>query len=182
VGVHRLLLVPILLLALAVPASAAELDPSTLVLRQADVPTGFDVDAGRTGLRSNAAEAKGEPRFVSLLARWGRVTGYEVAFERRTASISSRADVLRTREGANMMLDWVALEVRKSGILRLQRVRTNVGDEAVLYRSSRGGVAFAIVVWRSGRVFAGVATTEISSKQALALARLQQRRIAAARR
>jgi hypothetical protein len=179
--VARLLIVPILLLAVALPASAAELDPSMLVLRKADVPTGFQVDAAQTGLRSNAAEAKNEPRFGALLERWGRVTGYEAGFERHSARISSRADVLRTRKGAKLMLDWIALEVRKGGILRSERVRVNVGDEALMYRS-RAVAGFAIVAWRSGRVFAGVVTTEISSKRTLALARLQQRRIAAALR
>jgi hypothetical protein len=177
-----LIVVP-LALAVALPAAAAtaKLDPSTLVLQSADVPAGFEVDPSETGLRTNAREAKREPSFRTLYRRWGRVTGYEVEFDGRRASIGSRADLMRTSQGAQLMLDWYALEVRKIGIRGFIRNEVTVGDEGWAYRS-RTPAKFIIVTWRSGRVFAGLGTTGLSYERTLALARIQQRRIAAALR
>ena len=182
-SVIRVISLVLLALALAVPAAAspAKLDPSTLVLRQADVPDGFEVDRSGTGLRTNAYEARSEPRFKSLFVRWGRVTGYEVEFEGRNATVGSRADVLRTAKGAEQMLDWYEVEVKKIGIRGFIRTKVTVGDEGWMYRS-RTPASFTIVTWRSGRVFAGLGTTGLSQERTLGLARAQQRRIQAALR
>ena len=166
---------------LSAPLAAAEIDPRALVLRQSDVPAGFVVDRGDTGLRTNEREAKSDPRASALFERWGRVTGYEAEFDRGSASISSRADLLRTAKGARMLLDFFELEMRKSGIKGLVRTRLRLGAEGWVYRG-RSPFAFTVVAWRYGRVFAGVAGTGISRARTLALARVQQRRIAAALR
>jgi hypothetical protein len=181
--VIRILIAVVVALAAALPAAAstAEVDPSRLVLRHADVPAGFQVDADDTGVRTNAREAKSEPRFKTLLQRWGRVTGYEVEFDRADASIGSRADVLRTAKGAEQMLDWYLLEVRKIGIRGFIRTQLELGDEGWMYRS-RTPAQFTIVTWRSGRVFAGLGTTGLTNARTRALAQKQQRRIAAALR
>src|SRR5918999_6553904 len=99
----RLLLVFPLATALAAPALAAEVDPSDLVLRQADVPAGFRVDNNATGVRSNSTEAAGNRQARDLFARSGRITGYEAEFDRGEASISSRVDAFRPSAGARMM-------------------------------------------------------------------------------
>jgi hypothetical protein len=178
----RLLLL-LVSLALAAPAAAstAELDPSRLVLRQGDVPAGFAVDREQTGLQTNAREEKDDPRLPRLLLRWGRVTGYEIEFDRQTSTIGSRADVLRTAGGARQMLDWYALEARKVGVQAFVRSQVALGDEGWAY-TARRVPSFTIVMWRSGRVFAGVGTLGVSKTRTLALARAQQRRIAAALR
>jgi hypothetical protein len=170
-------------LALTAPAAAstAELDPSSLVLREADVPAGFAVDREQTGLRANAREEKNDPRLRSLLVRWGRVTGYEVEFDRKGATIGSRADVLRTGRGARQMLEWYGLEARKVGVQAFVRSQVELGDEGWAY-TARRVPSFTIVMWRSGRVFAGVGTLGLSKSRTLTLARAQQRRIEAALR
>jgi hypothetical protein len=166
---------------LSAPLAAAELDPGALVLRQSDVPAGFEVDRVQTGSRTNEQEAKSDPRAAALFERWGRVTGYEAGFDRGSASIDSRADLLRTAKGARMLLDFFELEMRKGGIKGLVRSRVRLGAEGWVYRG-RSPFAFTVVAWRYKRVFAGVAGMGISRDGTLALARVQQRRIAAALR
>ena len=182
-GVSKFLAVGVVASAflLAAPLAAAELDPRVLVLRTADVPAGFERDRADTGVRTNRQEAEADPRGTRLFERWGRVTGYEAAFDRGTAKIDSRADLLRTPRGAGMMLDFFAREVGKSGIKGLVRSRLRLGDEAWIYRG-RSPFAFTVVAWRYGRVFAGVAGAGITRGETIALARKQQRRIAAALR
>ena len=175
----RLFALAIVSLAFALPAAAAsgnDVDPSKLVLRQTDLPTGFRVE--RAEVRTNAEQARSDARAGRLFARWGRITGYDARFVRGTDGISSRADLLRAPAGARMLFDFFEGEVRKSGIKGLVRSRVRIGDHGSLYRA-RSPVAFAVVVWRHERVFAGVATTGVSRERALALARVQQRRIAA---
>jgi hypothetical protein len=145
------------------------------------VPAGFEVELVHTGVRTNREEAKDDPRGPRLFERWGRVTGYQVAFARGTAQIDSRADLLRTAPGAEMMLDFFAREVTKSGIKGLVRSRFRVGDEGWIY-SGREPFAFTVVAWRYDRVFAGVVGAGVTRAKTIALARTQQQRIAAALR
>lgn len=49
------------ILLVAVPASAADVDPQLLVVRQADVPARFQLDRDESGVRTNAREAKSGP-------------------------------------------------------------------------------------------------------------------------
>ena len=159
-------------------ASGARVDPRTLVLRPGDVPSGFRLDAAESGVRPNAREAKGGVEAARIIARSGRVTGYRNVFARRSTSIESRADLCRTPDGAAALLDWFVLEMHKSGISGLRRSRVSVGVEGYVYWS-REPNAFALVTWRHGRVWAGVVVLGLTKERAIALARVQERRIEA---
>jgi hypothetical protein len=161
-------------------ASDADVDPGKLVLQEADVPKGFTVDEEETGVQSNR-EAGSDREARALVARSGRITGYEAEFDRGTASISSRADLFRTAAGATMLLRYLEREIRKAGIARMRAARVRIGAEGWVWGVPRP-VSFSIVVWRYRRVFAGIAVAGIPRARALALARVQQRRIAAALR
>jgi len=178
----RLVLVAVAVAALlAVHASAADVDPKALVLRQADVPSGFRLDLQASGVRTNASESRRSSELRALLTRSGRVTGYEAEFDGRDAMIRSRTDLFRRPEGARMMLIWVDKQARLSGLKGLKRARAGVGAESWIYwQASASGSAVAI--WRYGAAFAGVQGLGLSKARVLALARKQQRRIAAALR
>lgn len=163
---------------LALPAAAAEIDPRALVDNR-DVPAGFRLDRDESGIRSNAAEAKNDPRLPTLFRRWGRLTGYEVEYDRGMATIRARADVFRRPAGARQLLDWYDREVRKAGLKDFRRTAARVGAEGWIYRAEFPTAA-TIVVWRHGRVFAGVLGEGVTHERTLELARAQQRRIAAA--
>ena len=168
-------------LALAIvgtPVAAAEPDPSRLALRQADVPSGFRVDARHTGIRTNSSQIGQYPQARDLFARSGRTTGYEIQFDKGDLMIGARVDVFRTKTGARIFFDWYVSEVRKAGVKGLVRTRVRIGAGGWLYQSPHTAV-FALVLWRHDRVSSGVVATGLSSQRAVALARLQQRRIAA---
>ncbi len=167
-------------LLLAVSASAAEVNPKTLVLQQADVPAGFQVDRDDSGLRTNEQEAKGDRRLRGLFRRWERVTGYEMEYDRREASISSRADLFRAAEGARLVLAFFVHEFEKSGIQGLRRTPLRIGAQGWLYGGKPVSSFYNVVIWRHDRTFAGIAVFGLTRRQTLALARAQQRRIAAA--
>lgn len=164
---------------LALPAAAAEIDPKALVLDNRDVPAGFRLDRDESGIRSNAAEAKNDPRLPTLFRRWGRLTGYQVEYDRGKAKIQSRVDVCRRPAGARQLLDWYDGEVRKLGFGGLRRAPARIGNQGWVYRVELPTAA-TIVAWRHGRVFAGVMGQGVTRQRTIALARAQQRRIAAA--
>lgn len=182
-----LLRVAIVALVAAVPAAAAELDPSALVLRQSDVPSGFRLDEKESGVRTNARRARDTPELKSLYARAGRVTGYEATFMRLDRKlldpyvIESYVDVLRSRSGAAMVLDEFDTQARTTlrKQTRLRRSPVELGEAGWRY-AGRRSVPFAFVAWRHGRVFAVVFSLNVSPEQTFALARKQQRRIATA--
>lgn len=167
---------------LAAPASAA-LDPGVLVLRQADVPAGFRFDEGDSGVSSNARRAKDSPEFRPVMVRSGRLTGYEAVFAntRSSAAIESLADVFRAPEGARMVLLWFDREVRRASPAPLKRTATGIGAQGWVYRGSKP-LRFTLVAWREGPVFGAVFGIGVSTDTTLALARTQERRIAAALR
>jgi hypothetical protein len=174
----RIVFVLAVALATVLPAGAATVDPTALVLNGSDVPAGFRLDADDSGLRTNELEAKEYPDTRPLFRRWGRVTGYKVAFDRGAAKIEARADLFRDAQGARRLLDWVDREYQKSGIRGLKREQPRIGDESFLYRAGDASV-FTVVLWRSSRVWAGVVGVGLRKGQVLDLARTQQRRIAA---
>lgn len=167
---------------LAVPASAAQIDPAELVLRQADVPAGFELDRAQSGLRSNASEIREHPE-TRVFVRWGRTTGYQAAYTRRTrkvGTIEARADVFRGTDGAHKLLLWIDRDLRKAGFAGQKRAAVDIGAEGWAHWAGGSGLDLSVVVWRQGRVFAGVMGLGLMKDRTLALARLQQRRIAAA--
>ena len=103
------LAIPILLAAvgvLAAPAAAVDVAPRALVLRSADVPAGWAPARKETGLRTNEDEAGTDTKSRALIARLGRVTGYQAEWRRGAMdSLVSRADVFRSTGGARMYLD-----------------------------------------------------------------------------
>jgi hypothetical protein len=168
-------------LVLCLPAlgAGAGPDPGRLVLRASDVPQGFVVDGAETGRLTNEHEWREEPQARPVLRKAGRVTGYESRFERGLDSIASRVDLLRGPAGSRLLLDYFDSEMRKSGIRGLHRSRLAIGDEGWLYGDRKGDVV-TFVVWRSGRVFSAVVGAGVARPRTLSLARVQQRRIAAA--
>lgn len=78
-----------------------------------------------------------------------------------------------------MLFDFFVHEVRKNGVKGLVQRRVRLGAEGWIYHG-RSPIAITAVAWRHKRVFAGVATVGISRERTLALARVQQRRVAAA--
>lgn len=165
------------LLAVGPALAAKPVDPGRLALRQADLPARFEADRDDTGVRTNEMEAKSNPTFRSKIVEWGRVTGYEAQWDRDSSFVSSRIDLYRSAFGSIRQLSYSDAELRKGGIKGLRRTRLALGDGGWLYDSPTPGI-FVVAIWRHGRVFSGVAATGLTRTQAVALARVQERRIA----
>jgi len=158
-------------------ASAGDIDPTTLGLRQGDVPRGFRADPDDTGVRTNAQEIREFPESRPVITRFGRLTGYQAMFRRGSSRIQARADVFRTVGGARGFLAWIDLEWRKAGLAGQRRARAPIGTEGRISWSPQG---HAVVLWRHGHVFGGVLALGVGRDRALDLARAQERRIEAA--
>ena len=177
--VRPLAVLVFVVLAAALSAAAATVDPKPLVVGPAEVPHGFRVDPDETGLRTNELEARESPQTRPLFRRWGRVTGYQVRYEGRDdASIEARVDLFRTVRGARGLHRWVLREMQKSGIKGLVQAPAHLGSEGTVYSYGR----FVVVFWRHGRAWSGLAGFGVPKSRTLAAARAQQRRIAAALR
>jgi hypothetical protein len=162
----------------ALPASAAEIDPRTLVLARENVPSGFRLSPGDSGLRTNALEAKQYPETRELFKRWRRITGYQAVYERGDARIVARADIFLGADGAGRLVDRIDQEFRRSGLGGLTRSRISLGGGGWLYAAPRLG-GYNVVVWRYRRVAATLLGLRLPTERIVALARAQQRRIAA---
>lgn len=166
------------------PAAAAP-DPSALVLRSSDVPLVYELDRDRSGPYSNARIGKSE-RIRMLIARTGRVTGYQARWElvqhgSTRSTITSTADLYRDEAGARLSLKLSVAEVGKAGIKGFRPRPLRIGDGGwFAYRKLSDELAW--VLWRSGRVVGSVSGFGIRPVETLALARAQQKRIAAATR
>lgn len=167
-------------LLVAVPASATEVDPKLLVLQQADVPAGFQLDRDESGVRTNAGEAKSGPEARALIARAGRVTGYEASWSKESITLQSRVDLCERSAGARVVFDYIEDGMKLAGIKGLRREPAGIGSESWVYWAGPRGLT--LVAWRHGRVFAGIVGLGLTKARALALARVQQRRITAALR
>jgi hypothetical protein len=175
----RTLLVLVVSAAVAVPAWAAGIDPQALVVARADVPRGFRIDASDSGVRTNELEARQYPETRPLFERWRRITGYQVVYSRRDARILARADLFRAAEGARKLVARIDLEFRRSGVGGVKRSATTMGSGGWLYTANATG-GYTVVAWRYRRVAAAVIGMGLTTKRTVALARAQQRRIAAA--
>ena len=181
--VRALPLIAVLAALVAAPAvSGAAVDPKDLVLRPGDVPSGFWLDTKESGLRTNEREAREHPESREPFRRWRRVTGYLAEYDRRDAEIVSRADLFRNSSGARAMLRFVDREFGRSGFQGLRRAPAGVGVEGWIYTGRGSATEFTAVYWRHGRVCAAVAGIGVSKSRVLALARAQQKRVAAALR
>jgi len=174
----RSLLVAVAAVALfAVPAGAGELNPRTLVLRQSDVP-GWQLDVSNSGPRSNKRESEGDPELRALFTRAGRLSGYEVIYNRGAPEISSRADVFRRPDGAHMFLRWFEKQLRMASGAALRPTPQGIGAEGWVWTSRVPSLGRStIAVWRHGRIFAGLSAAGLSRERTLSLARSQDRRI-----
>jgi hypothetical protein len=167
----------LLVLAVALPAGAATVDPKALVVGRADVPAGFRLDPDETGLRTNEVEARENPETRPLFRRWGRVTGYQARYENAAdASIEARVDLFRNANGAHELQRWVVREMARSGIKGVVSGPVRLGSEGRMYSSK----LFVILYWRSGRAWSALAGFGVPKSRTLAAARAQQRRIATA--
>jgi len=166
---------------LVAAAAAASLDPRSLVVRGADLPSGYHSDPRESGVRPNDG-ASVHATEQALYSRSGRVTGYEVTYRRGTTYIRSRADLFRTPGGPKVVLDWFDAETKRSGIKGLRRGRAGIGAESWIYWAGTPPVSVTLVAWRQGRSFAGIVGFGVTKRRTLELARAQQRRIVAALR
>jgi hypothetical protein len=167
--------------AVSTTALAATVDPRVLVIRTADVPAGFRLEVRSSGVRTNEQEGKEFPGAGRLFRRWGRVTGYQMIFERGESTIEARADVFRSSSGPREMLRWADRQVRLAGIRGARRSDARVGTEGFVVAVG-SPPSEAYVYWRHGVVWSALGGRGLTKARALALARLQQRRIDAALR
>lgn len=175
--------------------AAATVNPKVLVLRQADVPAGY-----RFG---EAAVISNQMAHPDLASKFGRITGYGVAYVRQESLLRSIAEVFRTPQGAHLYFGGALKKLDGKTCAAGQyeyysRVRrVSVGSEGWIYRhkdcgrSGPSGTSYYAVFWRHDRIVAGVDSFRevntlgakgLSITQTVALAKLQQRRIVAAAR
>lgn len=176
----------VLVAVLAAPASAT-VDPGTLVVRQQDVPAGFDLVEGQSGVRSNARRTKEfPPALRTSLGRFGRLTGYQALYVRARpeATIASSVDVFRATDGVKRFIAWYLREASAANSGSVKPKPMSIGDQGWLTKTSfkRGSTRAKVagVTWRHGRVLAAVIGLDVPSETVIRLARTQQRRIAAA--
>jgi hypothetical protein len=169
----------VLALILAVPASAAAVHPRALVLQRADVPAEFVLDRAESGVRRNDGAFFPDGDNEAFVARSGRITGYVAQYVKRgrDVGIQSSVDVFRRPVGARMMLVRVHGWWRRLGGGNPGR-RGDISAESWVY----AGSIDTVVLWRFGRIYGSVLGFGLSEDRTLALARVQQRRIAAALR
>ena len=177
----RWLLVSFLILACAVPSSAASVNPKLYALSQADVPQGYFFDKDNSLLLSKATVDRASNDESRFLRRNGFMGAYLGAYLNtsppRWRFVHSGAFIFRTASGASAFVRTARRERLAPFIPRGDRIQ--LGDEAWLYKDTANHGS--VVTWRHGRVVAYVSCTEMANHRALtlALARKQQRRIAA---
>ena len=184
---RALLVALIAAVTLALPASA-EIDPKALVLAEVDLPAGFRLNQAESYVVSNARFVRAVPANQKLVARSGRVTGYLARYDkgsgRQLRTIQSLVHEFGSREGARTFLLWIDAEQRRRNakrgvLLRDGRATTPIGDQSWVYWSGYPGY-YTMVTWRQARFLGIVASWGSGREPTLALARVQQRRIAAA--
>lgn len=168
---------------LAATARADSPDPGTLVLRQSDVPATFKLDAAKSGLRTRKQDAVDTPGLPAQYERWGHVLAYQRRFVKGDDSIVSRVDLFRKPSGSSRMFAWfVAAAQRQNSAIRMRAAPVALGDEGIAYGLNGSGLRLNLYAWRYRRVFSVVGGSALARTRVLALARLQQQRVAAALR
>jgi hypothetical protein len=175
----------VLAVVLAGIAAASTPDPSRLVLRFADLPSGF---TQKYSHRMSAAQVRKEQGSV----RPGYLTGWENQFDRSALTgaiqIVSSSAVYKTTAQAHASMLWTFRKLATSPKFRRMSVGRPLGDEsrAALYTIHQSGFSVTVfaVGWRSGRIKAaalvgGISNT-LSPELAIRLAQKQQARIATA--
>jgi hypothetical protein len=169
---------------LATVASASTVDTRLLVLQRADVPPGFSVDRHASRYWPNAALLRTSPQVRKLLTSSGRTSGYTATYEKGAAAIVSAAHLFRMGGGAHVFYSAEDARQRALNAVRIKRggrayrqEPVVLGDEALSYRSTQTPKV-VLVLWRSGRVVGAVTTWRLGPDRTVALAQVQQRRIA----
>ena len=175
-GMRVAFVVVVTTLVLAATATAAQVAPRSLVLRTSDVPAGFVLDQEYTGIRSNEQEAGSNERTAPSSRRCAgsrATSGTGTAGTTRSArgSISSEHPGARACCSACTRPRCVGLDQRAPHELGApRRSGMDVARRAV-QRVQHRRLAH-------GRVFGQVVGLGITRDRTLALARVQQRRIA----
>jgi hypothetical protein len=175
--------------AIVPPVHGAATDPKQAVLRQSDVPAGFDLDMKASRYWSNKQFARGRPTVRKLIVESGRISGYQAVYTERAVRlrmVQSGADLYRGPGGPRAVLSWMDRTQTENNARRVKRgdrpsgrQPARVGEESWMYWD--GAPAFYVhVVWRQGRVLGSVNSWGIGRQQTLALAKVQQHRIATA--
>jgi hypothetical protein len=181
-----------------VPAAAARtdsmaparIDTRTMVLQPQDLPSGFGHASGKYVSNADLARQADNSKDYNRL---GRLTGYDVSYQRRAMTgvlgLDSFASLYRSNAGAHASFVQSMTGAHRTGTtFRPIRVRAAIGSEMRVYlvTTSQGGVRldFYTVAWRHGPVFAEVIGGGISGTvaplQLVALAKKQEARIRAA--
>ncbi len=173
---------------------AAGPDPKALVLGLHDLPAGF-VRVSDSGTVDNArAAAGGPPGQVGRLVGWGRLTGYQAHLARYRPGgpdqgpldIHSVASVYRDAKGAAAALAYTSRHLVPRGLSPIA-LAVRMGARAHEYVGQipfRGvpGLLY-VLIWREGRVFAGITVTgavgDVSAADVAAVAERQEARIVA---
>ena len=165
---------------LAVGGAGARLEPRALVLQSSEVPAGYELQERSSG----DIRAVGAP---DVLARPGLIGGYYATYWNTRAATSkvivSASYLYRSPAGAKAALSATEREARRNAPVSLERRRIQIGSGGMLYTAHSRERATA-VLWRFDRVLAVLnCSSQLDhEKLALALAKTQQRRVAAALR
>ena len=133
----RWLIAALVAATLALPASAANVDPRLFVLHQIDVPPRYQFDEDNSLLISPAEVARVPGEAGKTLARSGFVTAFYARYTNYGPPywryVNSAAFVFRQPKGAQGYLPVVVKSWISDRGLRARRV--DLGDEALLYTS-----------------------------------------------
>ena len=166
----------VLFAGMAVAASAATVQPKSLVLQRVDVPRGYELD--ETQLLGNPGPGATES-FRELAKRSGRITGYYAHFVRGAKEITSVAELFRGSAGAKVYFAWYERRLQSQGEGTRSRLALGAGGWIYRVHSTRNST---FVLWRDGRTVSSVLTHAMPGHRelAVALARTQDRRASAA--
>ncbi len=183
---HKQLTITIVALALCVGltcvAAAARAasngpDPKRLVVRLADLPTGFHWRAAGTYVTNARAQAfarKGE-NFTAL----GRTNGYESVFhgsdQGGQVTVTSDSSVFTTPAGAHKALQFIERDGNDANRYRPLAAST-LGSESTFLQVFGTANTF-LMAWRSGPVLSTVVVSGAQSDDAVNVAKHQQRHI-----
>jgi hypothetical protein len=151
--------------ALAGFAAAAAPNPSRMVLRVSDLPSGFAAVRDKTGPHTNAAVIREKGRaFAARIRRWGRITGFRAFYRQRDVGGGSLPGVLgfaadvslyRTARGAHASLADQGFACREGETIVPLAGHKPFGSDTLICTASEstGGTPVRVfrVQWRHGR-------------------------------
>lgn len=178
-------------------ASTTAREPSRMVVQLGDLPAGFTATSRRERPNATVARETGVP--LTTLRGWGRVDGFEVAFDRPVdpaapprgaAMVTSTVSTYGTAKGLRLAYAASIERIARAGKPRHVPLALTgkLGDAARLWRTrfSQDGVPVVLftLVWRSAGALSHVAIAgvvgRLTAGDALAIARAQQAHVLAA--